>query len=239
MPSPNDKDASTTAVRALYRLASERMAATPGYVARLRRREFVNGFQRPEEIILVKSRKDPASLYLRWLGREAKDRELFWFTSQPTGRIYVAPAATDTGNLAAMGRRTLVVQDGPHGLGAERYPVGETGVAALIERLGRALSAVEQGDDKAGAFTYLGKIKRPERDIALDAVQHIIPPGCDSGLPKGGQRTWYFDNTLHFPVLVIAVDGAGKELEYYFFDDFLFPTRMPEEEFNPATLGRR
>jgi hypothetical protein len=236
---PKKNDPSLVPLHALFRVASERLAATPAYVARLKRREVVGAAQRPEELILLKYRKDPASIHLRWIGSEAKDRELVWLKSQPVGRIYVAPAPTDTGDLAAPGRRTIALPDGPHGLGKERYAVGETGMAGLLERFGRVLDAVERGDPKAGTVTYLGKVKRPEREVALDGAVHLIPPGTESDLPKGGQRLWFFDSTLHLPVLVIALDSAGKEIEYYYFDDFLFPGHIRDEVFTPANLGRR
>ena len=239
LPAAKQSDPNVAALRTLHRLAAERLATTPAYVARLRRREVVGQVQRPEEVILLKYRQDPASLALRWVGDEAKDRELVWVKSQPTGRIYLAPAASDSANLAPPGRRTLVLADGPQGLGKDRYPVGETGVAALIQRFGQLVDAVQRGDPKVGTLKYVGKVKRAESEAPLDAVLHVVLPGYDSGLPKGGQRLWYFDSSLRFPVLVIATDHASREVEYYFFDAFLFPTRIGEEEFTPANLGRR
>jgi hypothetical protein len=239
LPATKQTDPNAIALHTLHRLAAERLAATPAYVARLRRREVVGQVQRPEEVILLKYRQEPASLAMRWLSAEAKDRELVWIKSPPTGRIYLAPARSDTGNLAPPGRRTLVLADGPQGLGTDRYPVGETGVAGLVDRFCRLVDAVERGDPRVGTVKYLGKVKRAEREAPLDAVLHVVLPGYDSGLPKGGQRLWYFDSSLRFPVLVIATDHASREVEYYFLDDFLFPTRIGEEEFTPANLGRR
>jgi hypothetical protein len=238
LPPTRTNDANLQSLQALQRLAVERLAATPAYVARLRRREVAGGLPGPEELILLKYRRDPAALVMRWVGTEAKDRELVWIKSPPTGRIYLLPAPSDTGNLGAASRRTLVLADGPQGLGKERYPVGETGVVTLVDRFGRLVEAVERGDPRVGTVKYLGKVKRAERDIPLDAVLHVMPPGYDSSLPKGGQRLWYFDSSLRFPVLVIANDASGKEVEYYFFDAFLFPGQIREEEFTPASLGR-
>jgi hypothetical protein len=231
-------DANLQTVRALQRLAVERLSATPAYVARLRRRELAGIVQRPEELILLMFRQEPASLRLRWVGTEAKDRELVWTKSQPSGRIYLLPAASDPGNLGPGGRRTVVLADGPQGLGQDRYAVGETGIAPLVDRFGRLVDALERGDPRVGTVKYLGKVKRAESDAALDAVLHVIPPGYDNGLPKGGQRMWYFDSNLRFPVLVVGNDPTGKEVEYYFFDAFLFPAQIRDDEFTPASLGQ-
>jgi hypothetical protein len=225
-------------LRALERLAAERLAGTPAFIARLRRREQVDGKQRPEELILFKFRLEPASIYMKWLGNEAKNRELIYVKGQHDDMLHVFLAANDPSGLSANGRRTVMRPDSPSGLGKERYPVCETGVAALIARFGKLVDAVERGDDKVGSVKSLGSVKRPEFDAPVVAVMHLIPPGVDSGLPKGGQRLWYFDATLRFPVLVIAHNAQGQEVEYYCFDNILFPARIEEEEFNPAKLGR-
>src|SRR5262249_52515732 len=69
---------SASPLRRLHRQAVERFAATPAYSARLRRRERWEDKERPEELILFKYRKEPFSLYLRWLGSEAKGREVLY-----------------------------------------------------------------------------------------------------------------------------------------------------------------
>jgi hypothetical protein len=225
-------------LRLLYRQAADRMANTPAYIALFRRREMADGVARPEELILFKYRRDPASIYMRWRGNEAKDRELVYVRNTTETMIHIAPAPNDTGNLAPQGRRTIVMPDSPQGLGKERYAIGETGIAGLIQRYGRVIDALERGDPKVGSVKYLGKVKRPECDAPVEAVMHIIPPGYDSGLPKGGQRLWFFDSLLRFPVLVITHDAAGQEVEYYHFDNILFPGHVRDEDFSPTSLGR-
>jgi hypothetical protein len=232
------QNAAAVPLKMLYRLAAERMAATPAYIARFHRREQVDGKQRPEEMILFKYRSDPASIYMFWLGNEAKNRELVYSKGRFNDMLHVVPGVNDFSGLTTNGRRAIMRPDSAEGLGKERYPVCETGVAALIERFGRLVDAVERGNNKVGSVKYLGPVKRPEFDSQVDAVMHTIPPGVDAGLPKGGQRIWYFDTTLRFPVLVITHDALGQEVEYYCFDRFLFPGRIQDEEFNPANLGR-
>ena len=215
------------------------MASTPAYIALFRRREAVDGVARPEELIHFKYRRDPVSIYMRWRGTEAKDRELVYVRNSSETMIHIAPAPNDTGNLAPQGRRTIVMPDSPQGLGKDRYAVGETGIAGLIERFGRVVDAVERGDPKVGSVKHLGKVKRPECDGPVDAVIHLVPAGFDSGLPRGGQRIWYFDSVLRFPVLVITHDDNGQEVEYYHFDNIFFPGHVRDEEFSPTNLGRR
>src|SRR5205085_3781407 len=65
-------------VRELYRDAAQRYAAIDSYIVRLRRREQVNGKDQPEELLLVKFRKQPTSVYFKWLGKEGHGREVVY-----------------------------------------------------------------------------------------------------------------------------------------------------------------
>jgi Protein of unknown function (DUF1571) len=234
---PHNK-ASAEPLRTFQRLAAERLAATPAYVARFKRRERVNGVDHLEESLVLKYRAAPFALALRWTDGEAKNRELVCVKGQSEYLIHLLPAPSDNGKLAAASRRTIVLQDSPQGLGNERYPVGETGFAGLIDRFGRLVDALERGDSNVGTVKYLGKVNRPEFEAKVDAVLHIVPPGFDKSLPDGGERFWFFDGALRFPVLVIAHNSLGQEEEYYLFDNILFPGVVRESDFNPASLGR-
>jgi hypothetical protein len=238
---PIAKDVPASPLRTLYRLAAERFAVTPGYIARFRRREMVDGKEHPEEVMVFKYRKDPSSIYMKWIGNEAKGRELLYVRGKYDDMIHVLPANSESGLFHPASRSVERHPDGPHGLGKERGPVADLGVGPWIERFGQLVDAVERGDANIGKVKYLGSLQRPECEVSVNAVMHLIPPGCENGLPKGGQRLWFFDTTLHFPVLLITHDAEGKEVEFYCLDRFLFPGpgRFSDEEFNPAHLTKR
>jgi hypothetical protein len=225
-------------MRALYRMAAESIADKPGYIALFKRRELVEGKERAEEVIIFKYRRDPASIYMRWTGAEAKNRELVYVKGQHDDMLHVAPGSGDTLFGGSAGHQVVLRPDTARGLGKERYAVAETGIAALIARYGRLVEAYE-GGAKVGTLKYLETIQRPESDVALEAVMHIVPPGVDGTLPQGGQRLWFFDPKNHFPVLVIAHDSQGREAEYYFFDRLLFPDRIHDDQFSPSAIGHR
>src|SRR5439155_7354879 len=63
-------------IRRLHRAACERYAAIDSYIARLRRREQVDGKDKPEETLLFKFRKQPFSVYFKWIGPEGTGREV-------------------------------------------------------------------------------------------------------------------------------------------------------------------
>jgi hypothetical protein len=236
---PASPRASDSPLRTLHRLAFERFVATPGYLARFHRRELINGREQPEELILFKYRRDPNALYMRWLGNEARGRELLYARGQYDDMIFVLPGVGESGWFQVAGRAVLRRPDTPQGLGKERHAVAEFGIGPWINQFGRLVEAFERGDPKAGTVKYLGGVKRPEFETPVEAVMHFIPPGAESGLPDGGQRLWFFDPTHHFPVLLIAHDAAGREVEYYCLDQIYFPAHFQAGEFDPGNLGKR
>src|SRR5262249_34270301 len=65
-PAPPDNPLPT--LRQLQQAAAREYATHPSYIVRLTRREFFNGKHQPEEVVLFKFRKEPFSVYLKWIG---------------------------------------------------------------------------------------------------------------------------------------------------------------------------
>src|SRR5439155_4762609 len=99
-----------TSLRQVQRLAAERYAAIDSYIVRLRRREQVSGKGGPEEVLLFKFRKQPWSLYFKWLGQEGAGREVIYVKGQHENKIHTLLAAGDMPLMPA-GRRIALVPD--------------------------------------------------------------------------------------------------------------------------------
>src|SRR6516162_7845419 len=82
-------------LRALHDHAAQRYQTMDTYIMRLKRREVVGGKARPEELILVKFRQEPWSVYFKWIGPEAKGREVVHVKGQYDNRIHSLVAAGD------------------------------------------------------------------------------------------------------------------------------------------------
>src|SRR5262249_19521642 len=67
-----------TALRRLFKQADDECAALDSYICRMTRREQVNGASKPEEMMLFKFRKQPFSIYFKWIGNEGKGREVVY-----------------------------------------------------------------------------------------------------------------------------------------------------------------
>jgi hypothetical protein len=229
-------------LHALYREAAERYARIDSYIVRLTRREQLNGKNLPEEILLLKFRKEPWSVYFKWLGTEGKGREVVYVRGRYENKIHTILAAGDIPLMPA-GRRFSVAPDNPFVLSSSRHPIQQAGVGMLIERLGKWLDDAEHHDHtsatvlpSSGTLKYLGLMPRPEFAGPADAVEQTIPPGIDPLLPHGGRRLWVFDPATKFPALLITQDDRGREVEYYHYDRFEFPVHLDDDDFNPDKL---
>jgi len=229
---PSEPSASDNPLRALERKAAAKWATIDCYSCRIRRREVVAGQSKPEELILAKFRKEPFSVFMQWIGPEAKGREVVYVQGQHGNQIHTLTAAGDI-FLVPGGTRFKVAADSMLVKNKSRYPITEAGVGSLIERFAQLVDAQERGDPRASAIKYLGPIKRKEFESHVEAALQTILPGAEAQLPKGGQRLWFFDAEHGLPVLIVTHDDADREMEYYCHDRFEFPGRFSDSEFDP------
>ncbi len=239
-PAPKHKQAALNAenpLRILHQKAAERYATMDTYAMRLKRREVINGKQQPEEIMLAKFRKEPFSVYLKWIGGEGKGREVIYVKGCFNNEIHTKLALGDVPFMPA-GTRFPVAADSILVRGKTRYPITEAGVGGLIDRFGSLVDALERGDARQGTAKHLGQVKRPEFEQPVEVVHHTLPPKCDPLMPNGGQRWWHFDAVSGLPVLLIAHEG-DREVEYYCHDRFVFQAHFDDDDFTPDVVWKR
>jgi hypothetical protein len=222
-------------LRTLQRLAAARYASIDSYIVRLRRREQVNGKDKPEEILLFKFRKEPWSVSFKWLSAEGKGREVIYVHGQYHDKIQTLLAAGDIPLMPA-GRRIALAPDNPLVRSSSRHVITEAGFGALLEQFDEAVTALEHGDTRRGTFKCLGTVKRPEFELPGQAVEQIIPPESEPTLPRGGRRLLFFDPQHALPVLVVTHDETGHEVEYYCYDRLQYPVRLDDDDFNTDKL---
>jgi hypothetical protein len=234
---PESQPAAISPLREVTRKAAQRVATMDSYMMRVRRREVVSNQQRPEELMLCKFRKEPWSVYFKWIGPEAKGREVVYSKGRYDNQIHTLTAAGDILFVPA-GKHIKVSPDSVLVRSKTRHPITEAGLASTVERFARMVDAFEKGDNSQGTLKHLGQLKRPEFEGNLEAILQVVPPRVDPNMPRGGQRHWFFDTTLHLPVLIIAHDDTGREVEYYLHDRFLLNVRLDEDDFDPAKLWK-
>jgi hypothetical protein len=238
MPPPEPIRATVDAnarLQGLYLKAVDQNQKMGAYTMRIRRREVVGDRARPEELILVKMRQEPWSVYFKWLGPEAKGREVVYVKGRPGNEIHTLTAAGDV-ILFGAGKRFSISADSPLVKSKSRYPITNAGLATTIRSFGAILEAVAKRDPHLGTVKYLGPVTRPEFSAPVEGVEQAIPPNSDPLLPGGGRRWWYFDTTLGLPVLIITRDAADREVEYYCHDQIQFPVQLTDDDFDPDRL---
>ena len=226
------------ALRGLYEKAKLRYQTMDTYMMRLKRREAVNGKARPEELVLVKFRQEPFSVYFKWIGTEAKGREVVYVKGRPGNEIHTLTAAGDILLLPA-GARFSLSADSALVKAKSRYPITDAGIGTSIRKFGLLVEAIEKGDNRQGTVKYMGEVKRPEFTQPVLGVEQIVPPQSDPLLAGGGRRWWFFDSSMGLPVLIITQDETGREAEYYCHDRIQAPVHLDDDDFNPDKLWKK
>lgn len=233
-PDPKPPAAAATADD-LVRRARKRYAGMDSYIARLQRREMVNGRLGPDELILFKFREAPWSAYLKWLGEEGRGREVLFVKGRHQGKIHTLLAAGDI-PLVPAGRRMALAPDSLLVRTACRHPITEAGLGASIERIAALIAATSKSDPRQGTLRLLGPANRAEFAKPAPALEHTLPPGLDPTLPRGGRRTYYFDPETDLPTLVTTRDDQGREVEYYLYDRLQPSVKLDDDDFDPDRL---
>jgi hypothetical protein len=227
-------------LRSLYTNAAQRYAAINDYICRFRRREFVNGKQEPEDLLEFKFRKEPYSIYFKWIGGQLVGRELVYVKGKYDGKMQIR---TGRGDVIA-GFRTSLDPHSARATANSRRTIDEASFGNLIDGYGQALAAAQQGTPGYGSLRFVGLKERQEFELPLDCVEQRLPPGAEKHLPRGGTRFWYFnrdDRTRDYelPVLIITLDDQQREVEYYCYDRVNTNVGLKAEEFDPDVIWRR
>jgi hypothetical protein len=223
-------------LRELQQQAAAWYAGVDSYIVRMTRREVVGREAKPEEVMMMKFRKDTWSVHLKWVGKVGQGREVLYVRGQYENKIHTRLAAGDMPLMPA-GMQMSFELDNSMVRSASRHSIAEAGLGACIDRIGLSLEAQERGDKSRGVVTDLGMQTRPEyKDKPVRAMQLALAPGVEPELPRGGRRFYYFDPDLHLPLLVITYDEKNQEVEYYHYDRLIAPAALDADDFNPEKL---
>jgi hypothetical protein len=223
--------------------ATQRFQAIEGFESRLTRREMVNNKPMPQEELQYKFRREPYSLHIKWVGLEAQGRELIYVAGKNEGKVHILTGKGE-GLVVPSGMRVTRLPTDKEVRGKSRHDIREGGMNMAVEWFGKVVAIMEKDPGQAKRMKHLGVVKgRPERPTGLEGVEEVVPPGWEPLLPKGGKRTTYFDPdpaspAFGLPVLVVALNETGREVEYYFFDQ-LRPFKPTDADFDPDRLWKK
>jgi hypothetical protein len=233
------QESDADAVQRLHSAAVNQFATMDSFVARVRRRETQNGKPKPEELMLFKERKNPQSVHFKWIGDEAKGREVLYVRGRYEDKMQIVTARGDVpftpgGTRMAMARDSILVK-----AASPNHDVTDAGLTYNLKDLGQLYQAAR--DPGSGvSVRYLGGVNRPEYPYPLEGVEIKLPPGRDPDMPRGGRREIYYDPKTHLPVVYLAFDESGREQNYNCYDRIQTDFKLDDDDFNPDKLwGKR
>ncbi len=229
-------ESNRSALKRLAHRAAEQEKSLSNYMCRIRRREQVNGKDQPEEIILLKFCRAPLCIHCKWLGEEAKGREIIYIKGQHDDRANIL---TGKGDMVGSGKRMTFPIESPIVRSKSRRPLTEAGIGTAAVRFAALIDSIEQGQSNAGLIRHLGWQSRPEFSKPVEAVEQTIPSNAEPLLPKGGIRYYFFDDVTGLPGLIVTLDDAKHLVEYYHFDRLQSPANLDDSDFNPDILWRK
>jgi Protein of unknown function (DUF1571) len=221
----------------LYQQARAEFGRFDSYIARLARREPGKG-KKGEQILAFSFRKEPWSIRFKWLAGEGLGREVLYVKNRYENKIHTLLAAGDM-PLVPAGRRISMAVDSPLVLAANRHPITDAGIGAMIDRFGQVLEANSRGDFRKGKLTSLGLQQRPDYDTPLYMVEQTVPAGADFDVPHGGRRLIGFSPETHLLVLSVLYDNKDKEIDYARFDRLMLGLNLGDDDFDPEQMGKR
>lgn len=238
-------------VKKLAAAAAQKWAKVETYEATVTRRELSPKGKMSEDVVLYQYRKEPMSVYIRNLDEAGKGRELLYNPTQHKDVIHVIIGKADENLLFKAGSKGPALSpDNALVKRESRYSIREAGWGTPIERVANWAAKAEAGKIPADALTYHGPIERKEYPYPLIGVQLKLRAGDerrgvapdDPLLPIGGARQWFFDPkpdspTFGLPVLIIATESDGREVEYYLFEKVRFGLAFTDADFSPDRLG--
>jgi hypothetical protein len=243
-PAPDPATRNLSELKALVASSTNAWNSVSTYETQLTRRELNPKGQINNEVLIFQYRREPVSVFTRNIGESGKGRETVYNPGAYGDKLHVMLGAGDNKLLPAGFVAPPVSPDDTRVKEKARYSIREAGFGKWITSLRTIVAKLEAGQLTPDAVTFHGEVKRDEYPYPLVAVTHKFRPGDDPLIMSGGTRQYFFDmkpNSPAFglPVLLVAFDAAGKEVEYYLAEKLKNPANLTDANFDPARLGKK
>jgi hypothetical protein len=213
----------------LIGLARQSYQGLRDYTCLFVKREQLQGQLQPENLMAMKVRTQPFSVYLRWLAPKSEvGQEACYVAGRNGGMMRVH----STGLLGVAGFVSLDPRD-PRAQRSSRHSITEAGIGNLIERFGGRWE-IERRLNKTQV-----RIADYEYNKRLCTRVETIHPDNSGRQFYSYRSVIYFDKETHLPVRVEAYDWprpggdpAGDLLESYSYADLRFNVGLGNEAFN-------
>jgi hypothetical protein len=208
--------------------AAKRYQDVTDYTCTLVKRERINGQLQQENVVDMRVRTQPFSIYMKWAEpRAMKDQEVCYVAGKNKGMMRVHP----TGIKAIAGWVSIEPND-PRALENSHHVITEAGIGNLIDRTTKGW----EFDAKNGKTqVHMADYKFNDRPVTR--VETVHPEEGKGQFPYA-RTLIYFDKEMQLPVRIEnygwPVKGAkeGELLEVYNFVDLKLNVGLPDGLFN-------
>ena len=215
------------------------LSALPGYTATFSKQEVVAGELSDEQVMEIKIRHEPFSVYMKW-STGHKGRQLLYVTGENKGRMLV--------KLGGWKRRLPALKLDPSGSMAmkeSRYPITKAGLLELV----RESLAIRRGDLAKTAGVRCQLIENHEFD-GRPCYAFVVEYKDRSASQRYRKSVMLIDRELGVPVVVRnfgwLVEGSTEKptdestlVEFYTYRDIRFQSEVAGGDFDRGNKSYR
>lgn len=201
------------------------------YTCIFTQQERVRGELLPEQVIFMKVREKPFSVYMKWVGREKEGQEVLYVDGENDGDIKVHQGGIlGIINLNLEPEGNLVMK-------YSRHPITEAGIGHSLRLIREDLLLARKNQE--GEITDLGK--KAGEGTEVHCFRSAMPPEkVKKGLKKTSLKEYYaafsevcLDAVSLLPVSIIIYDSNGELLEKYSYRQVKFNIGLTNQDFDP------
>jgi hypothetical protein len=178
----------------LVALANQSFKEVRDYTCLFIKKERLRGQLQPDNLIDMKVRSQPFSVYLSWLGPKAlQGQEACYIAGRNTLRVH------STGLAGVAGFVTLDLND-PRVMQNSRHTINEAGIENLITRLSKRWELERQLNKTEVHIAEYNYNQRPCIRVEM------VHPDANNGKFDSYRTVVYFDKATHLPIRIEKYD---------------------------------
>jgi hypothetical protein len=231
-PQPQPQPAAGSPMDQPLQLLAQARQAYQGvrdYTCLFIKREQVNGQMQPENVMAMKVRIQPFSVYFRWHApKTLAGQELAYVAGRNAGMMRIHP----TGVFGALGFLSLQLND-PRAMQTNRHTVADAGIGSLIEQLTQHWDVAKRTGQMQ---VRLGEYEYNHRRCLRVETQYR---NRNVGQVYACRSVVYFDKENHLPIRIETYDWPkaggppqGELLESYSYVDLRLNPGLDDTAFN-------
>ena len=199
----------------VVRRAIDAAARVDDYTCTSTKQENVDGKMLAEETFVLKQRKEPDCVYLKWVQEPYKNRETIYCRARYGDKIRVHEGSGVAGWLGSLS----LDPEGTFARRNNRHSIREAGIFHLLK-------VVRERFDQAKGDHAMGERPLAEADV------HDQPSYCFSIDEEATKTEICLHRTLYLPTRVKTFDGSGRVIENYTWTDYHLNVGLKDRDFD-------